>query len=322
MASITRGADWLHQPLTVGSAPLSQYSRPGQPSSGGPLRVLCVAEKPSVAAAIARALADRGDGDGDGDGHAQGGRGGGGGATPLHTLRGVFHGAQGREACEYVVTSVCGHVTTVDYAEDLSDWAAVDPLSLFSAPTKRAVCAGPIAQHLSRTARDCDVLVCCTDGDREGEHIAVEIAAITLPQLRTGRTPRAYRALFSGLGPVELRAAFARLGGLDRQQAAAVDCRQEVDLKVGTALTRLQTLFVAPRWDLAWARCKPRAARAGAGSVVAAGDEEDSDEEEGSWEPVCRRVGVVPYGPCQTPTLTLVCERAEEAERYVHAAVM
>jgi len=199
MAKITRGSAWLAEPVTVGADPLPVRGRPGV-AGDGTLRVLLVAEKPSVALALARAIG------GDNDAHQRPG------VTPVHVVRGRFYGPSGVLPCEYWVTSVRGHVTTVDYPEGLDDWAAVDPLALFAARVKRVVCSGAVAGHLAQCARECSVLVCATDADREGEHIAVEIASVAAPCLRPGMSPSVFRVRFSGLGAPELSTAMRSLG--------------------------------------------------------------------------------------------------------------
>lgn len=50
------------------------------------------------------------------------------------------------------------------------------------------------------------------------------------------------RAHFSALTPEELNAAMSNLDAPNRNLAAAVQVRQEADLRVGAALTRYQTI--------------------------------------------------------------------------------
>ena len=97
---------------------------------------------------------------------------------------------------------------------------------------------------------------------------------------------RVHRALFSAITPDALSAAFRALGRPEAVPDAAlsrsVDARQELDLRVGVALTRL----------LSW-RCVGAARRRFAPSTK-----------------------LVSYGPCQTPTLHFCVERAREIEAF------
>ena len=85
-----------------------------------------VAEKPSIAHAIAAALRPK---DGDESG-GSGGGGGGGGTLPCHRFDAPWRGAN----AHYRVTSVAGHVFSLDFPEALQDWDLVDPGQLFDAP--------------------------------------------------------------------------------------------------------------------------------------------------------------------------------------------
>jgi DNA topoisomerase-3 len=55
---------------------------------------------------------------------------------------------------------------------------------------------------------------------------------------------RILRARFSSLVARDLTAALAALGPPNAAAAAAVDARQELDLRVGASFTRLQTLLL------------------------------------------------------------------------------
>ena len=98
------------------------------------LSVLMVAEKPSICTSIAQALSN---------GHMQSrGR-----SPPVHEFNGSF---QGKPAF-YRVTSVTGHVFSVDFPAAYQKWDAVDPVELFSAPVVRAPEGkGGIVKHLER----------------------------------------------------------------------------------------------------------------------------------------------------------------------------
>lgn len=100
------------------------------------------------------------------------------------------------------------------------------------------------------------------DCDREGENIAYEVV----------------RAHFSALTHTDLLRAWNDLQQPDEALAEAVDCRQELDLRIGAALTRFLTL----RYQRMY----------------------------------CLPAKLVSYGPCQFPTLGFVVERHLQREAF------
>lgn len=79
---------------------------------------------------------------------------------------------QGRQA-DMIMTSVSGHLMTRDYPIAYSNWSAIDPLVLFTAPVLK-VCPPNfvnIKKTLEREIRSCHGLIIWTDCDREGENI-------------------------------------------------------------------------------------------------------------------------------------------------------
>jgi DNA topoisomerase-3 len=84
-----------------------------------PCGVLCVAEKPSLAASIAQFLSD---------GACKTRL----SAQDVHEHLGTFRG----QPAAFKVTSVIGHVYTTDFHDAYQDWD-MDPSKLFDAPTVR-----------------------------------------------------------------------------------------------------------------------------------------------------------------------------------------
>ncbi|KAF3787597.1 DNA topoisomerase 3-beta [Nymphaea thermarum] len=187
-----------------------------------PPKVLMVGEKPSIALAIANALSG---------GRMSTRR----GATDVHEFDGTFQGFH----VHYKVTSVIGHVFSVDFPPAYQNWEATDPMDLFGAPTLKAE-SNPkahICRHLRQEAHGCRYLVLWLDCDREGENICYEVIDCTgIRGMEGGQ--RVFRARFSSVTEKDILRAMNNLVEPDKNEALAVDARQEIDLKVGVAFTR------------------------------------------------------------------------------------
>lgn len=125
-----------------------------------------------------------------------------------------------------------------------------------------------VAENLRIQARRSQRLVIWTDCDREGEYIGAEIEKICLeanPSIDT------FRARYSVVSPRDIHRAMNQLDRLDRKQVSAVSTRQELDLRSGASLTRLQSLNLRARFP--------------------------------------QLKNVVSYGSCQFPTLGFVVEQ-------------
>ncbi|EEP80653.1 conserved hypothetical protein [Uncinocarpus reesii 1704] len=166
-------------------------------------RILCVAEKPAIAKAVAQHLS--------------------GGALRTASIRGnqyvknyefqfAFGPPWGNSSV--TMTSVIGHLTALDFESQWRHWQSCPPGQLFDAPVAEDVDKDNlgIAENIRNKARQADVLFIWTDCDREGEHIGSEVRN------------QAVRVL------------------LDERQAHAVAARIELDLRIGAAFTRLLTL--------------------------------------------------------------------------------
>ncbi|KAJ9701253.1 hypothetical protein PVL29_006551 [Vitis rotundifolia] len=158
-----------------------------------PHKILMVAEKPSIALSIASALSG---------GHMSTRRGG--SSTEVHEFNGTFRGSN----AQYKVTSVIGHVFSVDFLPKYQDWTVTDPLDLFQAPILKAESNPKCTGFHGNEARR-----------------------------------RVYRARFSSVTEKDILKAMDNLVEPNEDEARAVDARQEIDLKVGVAFTRFQTSY-------------------------------------------------------------------------------
>lgn len=198
--------------------------------------IIVVAEKPSIADAIAKALA----------------------SSPIATRadRGVrTHEFQGRyegHRCEFRVTSVLGHCFSLDFAEAYRDWDACDPAELWDAPVVSVPTSGAVLKNLHETAGGGDALLLFLDCDREGEAIAFQVIDVCQPHLRRGAPIR--RATFSAVTAADITRAMQNLGEPDAHLAEAVLARQELDLRVGVAFTRFATKHFLDKYALLDAR--------------------------------------------------------------------
>ncbi|TXG72933.1 hypothetical protein EZV62_001512 [Acer yangbiense] len=197
-------------------------------------KVLMVAEKPSIALSIATVLSG---------GQMSTRR----GSTEVHEFDGKFLGSH----VHYKVTSVTGHVFrsrrqraqfrvagSVDFPATYQDWAVTDPLDLFEAPIVKTE-SNPkihISRHLHQEARGCGHLVLWLDCDREGENICFEVIECTGFQLNEAKR-RVHRARFSSVTEKDILKAMENLVEPNRDEALAVDARQEIDLKRNLQIT-------------------------------------------------------------------------------------
>jgi DNA topoisomerase III len=179
-----------------------------------------------------------------------------------------------------ITTSVRGHLATTDFPKDYG-WSRVDPIQLFDAPLEVTYSDDmqPLQAMLCRLSRDVGAVILWLDCDREGEAIADEVRHVCVEANRN-LEPFVYRAKFSTVLDAEIRRALQHLGRLNEWFVQAVQARSQLDLRVGAAFTRFQTLRLQKKFQLS------------GNSVVS-------------------------YGPCQFPTLGFVVERWARIETFV-----
>lgn len=192
-------------------------------------RILCVAEKPSIAKAVA--------------GHLSGGTFQTNNTRETYVKNYVFNYDFGPPwgACSVTMTSVIGHLTGLDVGPDNKNWAYPPPDRLFDCPVMVTVPDDKknIAKNIENEAKRADALFIWTDCDREGEHIGGEIRDAAK---RGNRRIQVRRARFSNIERVHILNAARNLVNLDERQIEAVNARIELDLRIGYAFTRFLTL--------------------------------------------------------------------------------
>ncbi|KAF1958324.1 prokaryotic type I DNA topoisomerase [Byssothecium circinans] len=229
------------------------------------VRILCVAEKPSIAKAVANHL---------------------GGQARAENVRGIQwvknykfdYNFRPWGQASVTFTSVAGHIQNLDFHARFRKWNACQPSELFDAPTqiydKKA-----IADNIESQARYASILFIWTDCDREGEHIGSEIREIAL---KVNPNMQVWRARFSNIERAHIIQAAGAPIRLDDAQVNAVSARIELDLRLGAAFTRMQTLALQ--------------------SMIP--QQEDVKK-------------VISYGSCQFPTLGFVVDRYLRVRNFV-----
>ncbi|ALC49738.1 Top3beta [Drosophila busckii] len=230
--------------------------------------VLMVAEKPSLAASLAAILSN---------GRSVPRRGN--SSCSTHEWSGQF---RNEGTVHFKMTSVCGHVMSLDFISKFNSWDKVDPVELFGCPTEKKECnpKQQMRSFLAQEARGCDTLVLWLDCDKEGENICFEVMDAVQHVIQNVYSPKVtYRAHFSAITEKDIKGAMEKLGHPNENEAKSVDARQELDLRIGCAFTRFQTKFFQGRY----------------------GDLDSS---------------LISYGPCQTPTLGFCVKRHDDIQNF------
>lgn len=225
-----------------------------------------VAEKPSLALSIAKILSN----------------------NKFETRKGRSQQVHeySSEGHHYLVTSVCGHVFSVDFNPKYNDWNKTDPNELFTAPIIHQE-ANPklhIPAHLANEAKKCNKLVLWLDCDKEGENICFEVMkSVEKANPNIIKDSNLFRAYFSALTDNEIKKAMRNLGKPDKLVSLSVDARQELDLRIGCAFTRFQTRYFQGKYADLDSSC-------------------------------------ISYGPCQTPTLSFCVARHDLIQSFIPEA--
>ncbi|RMZ99619.1 DNA topoisomerase 3-alpha, partial [Brachionus plicatilis] len=182
--------------------------------------------------------------------------------------------------CLMVMTSVSGHLLSLEFSNKYKRWDSCDPIELFDAKIER-VCPKKyqkVMLSLQREVQSCQKLIIWTDCDREGENIGYEIIEACS---NVHNNLDVYRAKFSEITASSVAKSICDLKRPNRLASDAVEVRKELDLRVGAAFTRFQTLHLTKAFP---------------------------DQLTGS---------LISYGSCQFPTLGFVVERYKQREKFV-----
>uniref|UniRef100_A0A2K5P2D2 DNA topoisomerase n=1 Tax=Cercocebus atys TaxID=9531 RepID=A0A2K5P2D2_CERAT len=252
---------WLRQPGD------RAFSRPAmEVALRGVRKVLCVAEKNDAAKGIADLLSN---------GRMRRRE----GLSKFNKIYEFDYHLYGQNVT-MVMTSVSGHLLAHDFRMQFRKWQSCNPLVLFEAEIEKYCPENfvDIKKTLERETRQCQALVIWTDCDREGENIGFEIIHVcktVKPNLQV------LRARFSEITLRAVRTACENLTEPDQRVSDAVDVRQELDLRIGAAFTRFQTLRLQKIF------------------------------------PEVLAEQLISYGSCQFPTLGFVVERFKAIQAFV-----
>ncbi|XP_053675824.1 DNA topoisomerase 3-alpha [Anopheles nili] len=201
------------------------------------------------------------------------------GYSPYNKIYEFNYGLHGQNI-QMIMTSVSGHLLTHEFLPSFRGWQSCNPEDLFDAPVRKS-CPEQyekIKKTLEREVRGCAALIIWTDCDREGENIGFEIIDVCRAiksQLKI------FRAKFSEITGPSIKRAIENLVQPDARQNEAVNVRSELDLRIGAAFTRYQTLRLQKLFP------------------------QDISN------------NLVSYGSCQIPTLGFVAQRYKEIENFI-----
>lgn len=238
-----------------------------------PTGILSVAEKPSVAKKLAEIIWK----DKNPPGSQPSSRRGRSQYNPLWDIPNCSFG--GSDGYKMTITSVSGHLCETDFPPEYKNWTAFSPLVCFEAPVIKQVPEKNenMKRALEEEARKCKILFLWLDCDLEGEAIAYEVMSVCKA---VNPTIDVWRARFSALIPRDVLRTIRHPERPNSNMNDAVETRQEIDLRIGAAFTRFQTLLLSKRFAAL------------------------SNQ-------------TISYGPCQFPTFGFVVDRFLKVESFV-----
>lgn len=140
-----------------------------------------------------------------------------------------------KDAQEYLIIPLRGHINTVDFAGPPSYWSIFNLDILANKDFVYKEAEKRIISLLKEKRNELKEIIIATDADREGEAIGLEAYNYVKEKNQTATLKRAY---FSALIEKDVNEAFKNLRNLDFNYAYSVFTRQEIDLLWGAILTR------------------------------------------------------------------------------------
>ncbi|MCD7472326.1 DNA topoisomerase 3-alpha [Datura stramonium] len=204
----------------------------GGGGGGRAIRVLNVAEKPSVAKAVSGILSK----------NQPGGMRVRDGRSRYNKIF-EFNYTIRNQPCQMLFTSVTGHLMELEFDDRYRQWHSCDPVDLYNAPVRKYVPEDKldIKRTLEAEARSCQWIILWLDCDREGENIAFEVLDVCR---QANHNLNVWRARFSALIDREIHQSVQTLVQPNQLFSDAVDVRQEIDLRIGASFTRFQTMLL------------------------------------------------------------------------------
>jgi DNA topoisomerase III len=256
------------------------------------IKVLNVAEKPSVAKEVSRQLSNN---------SYQTSK----GKSKYNNLFKFPFQVNGT-MCDMTFTSVTGHLMNYEFDQErYRSWNRSNARDLFQIATvSKAVSKdkNDVKVNLEEEAKKSEWLILWLDCDREGENIAMEVVDVCS---KANRRLKVFRARFSALSRQDVCRALERLQPPDELASIAVDARQELDLRLGSAFTRFNTLCLQRNGVIE--------NRGGGGG----NNNNNNARNNGRNEQQQEKGEVISYGPCQFPTLGFIVQRKWDVDAHV-----
>ena len=171
-----------------------------------------------------------------------------------------------------------------DFGKEINKNRNLDPIELFNAETFTIPSSGAMCKHIQVISEGCDFLCLWLDCDREGENICFEVMDNCKQNLPKPIMDYTFRAKFSSIAHKDIHTAFNDLiYKPNKNEASSVDASQVLDLKIGISFSRLLSKNILNKY------------------------------------PEIKRIfgtNSITYGPCQTPTLGFVVDRAEQIMKF------
>lgn len=142
------------------------------------------------------------------------------------------------KAANALVIGLAGHILELDFPEAYQKWSALPPRALIRAQVLTYPSKKDLVSALATLAPKATRVTIATDYDREGEMIGAEAYRI----IKKISSPAFDRVRYSSFTKEEITKAFATPVEVDFDLAAAGECRQEIDLVWGAALTRFVSI--------------------------------------------------------------------------------